>query len=321
MAVEQTKSVVGLVLGALLLASCGDCGSTAQPPGAPPAERGVPPPGASAELLEALARSGLALEPPPGFDPLPVRPNERWAYQHAIKSRVAKLEIRFGVLPPADDYESLFAATVARLDAAGQLRGIGTFPYDSVREEFNAHWGGALSFDVHPQFASGYDRGLAVLIHRDGAGHGMFVGLFDELAGQVEWEWDRAFHALRFAEPIGKPPSPHAQTLAGSVWSCGDEGLVQMRFLESTWALVHVSAAHAVMGRIVPFETAYHEIEYLDASHFAATVFRVDNAEQGDRTPLNPKPQRYEFARDGDRLTLSQTDGPARWECQLIGQQ
>lgn len=322
------------LIGALLLTACGDCGG--EPPGAgepaageqrrpgtppPTAPTGTPPPGAGAELTATLARAGLSLEPPPGFETLPVEPNGRWAHQYAIKSRDAKLEVRYAVYPPAGDHEAQFAATVLRLDRAGQLRGIGTFPYDSVREEFNANWGGALSFDVHPELAEGYTKGLAIWIHRDGVGDGMFVGLFDELVGKVEWEWDRAFHSLRFVEPVGKPPSLHAAALAGTIWSCGDEGLVQMRFLQTVWTVVHVSAAHAVMGQIVPFESAYHEIEYQDDSHFLATAFRVDNMEQGDRTPKNPQPQRYSFDRDGKRLTIEQVGGQTKWSCELLGEE
>jgi len=292
-------------------------------PGRPPptAPTGTPPPGASAELTSALSRAKLSLEPPSGFETVAIQLSERWSYQYAIKSVDAKLEVRYAVLPPGDDYEATFAAAVIKLDREGQLRGIGTFPYDSVREEFNADWGGALSFDVHPELTGEYTTGLAVFIHRDGVGNGMFVGLFDELAGKVEWEWDRAFHSLRFLEPLGVPPSPHASTLAGSIWTCGDEGFVQMRFLKSVWTLVHVSAAHAVMGQIVPYESAYHELEYQDTSHFLATVYRVDNMEQGDRTPTDPKPQRYTFDRDETQLTLEQEGGKTKWVCELLGEE
>jgi len=318
-----------VIAAAWLAASCGDCGGgptgagEQRRPGAAPTRQpsGAPPSDAGAEFVAALARSRLSLEPPEGFEAVPVVANERWAYQHAIRSSEAKLEIRYAALPPDEDYESLFAATALKLDREGQLRGIGTFPYDSVREEFNADWGGALSIDVHPAFAQGYAKGLAVLIHRDGVGNGLFVGLFDELEGQVEWEWDRAFHALRFLDPVGAPPSPHAETLAGSIWACGDEGLSQMRFLRGVWTLVQISAAHAVMGQIVPFETAYHEIVYQDATHFTATVFRVDNLEQGDRTPAAPQPERYTFERDGEELILEREGGAVRWECTLLGQE
>jgi hypothetical protein len=321
-----------LVAAALSIASCGDCGGTPgkgpareveRKPGTPPATApsGAPPPGGSAEFVQALERAKLSLEPPSGFETVPIVESDRWAYQHAIKSFAAKLEIRYAALPPSEDHESMFAALVTGLDRGGELRGIGTFPYDSVREEFNANWGGALSFDVHQEFAPGYDRGLAVLIHRDGVGDGIFIGLFDELVGKVEWEWDRAFHALRFLEPVGALPSPHAETLAGTIWSCGDEGFVQMRFLKSTWTLIHVSAAHAVLGQIVPYESAYYAIAYDDATHFTATVFRVDNMEQGDRTPADPGPERYAFDRDDKRLELERVDGDAKWTCELIGEQ
>jgi hypothetical protein len=341
MRVDTRSIAVGVVVaGAALLAACGECGGSTpgaggshvgsdvgdgqRRPGTPPpsAPTGAPPPGASTELIAALARAELSLEPPSGFEVLPVGQNARWAYQYALKAKDAKLEVRYAAYPATDDHESLFAATVVRLDREGQLRGIGTFPYDSVREEFNANWGGALSFDVHPEFADGkYAKGLAIFIHRDGVGDGMFVGLFDELSGKVEWEWDRAFHSLRFVEPVGKPPSIEAGALAGTIWSCGEEGLVQMRFLETVWTVVHVSAAHAVMGQIVPYETAYHELEYQDASHFLATVFRVDNLEQGDRTPADPKPVRYSFERDGKRLTVEQVGGQTGWSCELLGEE
>jgi len=331
---QKTGLLVGAVVAAAaLLASCGMCGEPtpgagdpgvdARPAGKPPetAPTGAPPAGADPKLAAALSQAKLSLEPPEGFEVLPVRPNQRWAYQFALESREAKLEVRYAVMPDVTDHESTFAGTVARLDTVGELRGIGTFPYDSVREEFHADWGGALSFDVHPEFASGYARGLAVWIHRDGVGDGMFVGLFDDLSGKVEWEWDKAFHSLRFVDPVGVPPSPHAKTLAGSIWSCGDEGFVQMRFLKTVWTIIHISAAHAVMGQMVPYESIYHELEYRDDAHFLATVFRVDNMEQGDRTPSDPKPVRYSFDRDDKQLTLERDGGETKWSCELLGEQ
>jgi hypothetical protein len=334
---------------ATLLAACGNsggCGSGAPAGGATGQEASgpaaVPIPAPEAQSFDdLLTRYSLSFELPTGFSEVPVQENSRWAYQHAIRSDKAKLEIRYGVIPldqfeteyercladpgceavpPNEMHEGIFATMVTNLDVSGELRGIGTFPLDSVREEFNAQWGGALSFDVHPEFARGYTTGLAVLIHRDDVANAVFVGLFDALEGQVEAEWDRAFHAFRYREPIGgKPVSPHSAILSGSVWSCGEEGFVQMRFGDRTWTVIHISAAMAVMGNMVPYETIYHEVDYTDPTHLAATVFKVVNMEQGDLTPEKPPTEIYQHTRNGEQLTLGKVGGEPKWECKLIG--
>lgn len=284
-----------------------------------------------------LQQRGLTFVAPAGYEAVDVAPSERWRHEHALRSSKFKLEVRYGAAPkevdetlrttcggascpavPSDAVvRSMLASAVRPLAGDGRPRKASPFPLDAVRDEFSAHWGGVASFDVDPGFAS-YKQGVAVLIHREGKSSAMFVALYDEHTDALEDEWMRAFDSLRFSEPFAPAQSAElASALSGTTWSC-DNGFVQMRFRPTTWALVHVSAAMAVMGSHVPYETAYHEVTYLPGSEIAARAFRVDNMEQGDRTPPPPAPEeRFKYSRQGDKLVF-ELDAGKKWECERV---
>jgi hypothetical protein len=254
-----------------------------------------------------------------------------------VRSSKLKLEIRYGAAPkelddrlketcngdarclsaPSDEaLTSLLDAAVRPLskDGAGAKRRK-AFPLDAVRMEFRAHWGGVAAFDADPSLGD-YREGIAVIIYREGRGAAMVAALHDGHSDAVEDEWMRAFHSLTFADPFAPVESEAlAAPLVGSAWRC-DNGFVQTRFLASTWTVIHVSAAMAVMGRNVPYETSYYDIKYLPGQRFSARVFRVDNMEQGDRTPKQPAEEAFTYSRNGDKLTIDV--GPSKkWECEL----
>jgi hypothetical protein len=284
-----------------------------------------------------LQQHGLTFEAPAGYEPVDVKPSERWKHEHALRSSKFKLEVRYGAAPKEVDEQLRTAcggapcpavpsdaALNALLNAAlrpiakdGKPRRAKPFPLDAVREEFSAHWGGVAAFDADPAFSE-YKQSVAVVIHREGKPTAMFVTLYDEHSGPLEDEWMRAFHSLRFAEPFAPAQSAAlASALSGTAWRC-DNGFVQMKFLPSTWTLIHVSAAMAAMGNSMPYETAYHEVTYLPGSEIAARAIRVDNMEQGDRTPKQPAPEeRFKYSRQGDKLTFELGDSK-KWECELL---
>lgn len=298
------------------------------PATAPAAAQPALPPGFSQLLTERR----LAFEVPPSFVATEVKPSERWRHDYAVKSTRFKLEIRYGAapqvgpsgkpagesgaagpIPSGKDLEALLDTAARPLAKGGSVRKSKAFPLDAVRKEFGAHYGGIAGFDVDPAFAP-YKQGAAVVLHRQGRGTVMFVALYDEMTEPLEDEWMSAFHSLRFTEPFVSPESAALGAgLSGTSWRCGD-GFVRLRFLESTWSIIHISAAMAVMGNTVPFETRYYDLKYLPGSRFSARVFRVDNMERGDLTPKQPAEELFQYKRKGKKLDLR---GPVKWSCEL----
>lgn len=291
-------------------------------------------PEAFAGLLKDV---GLVYEAPPGYRVVEVAPSERWAHVHALKSTSMEVEIRFGAAPevvdirltaicegatpcPAvplkADVEAMIAIAVEGMAVANGETKAREFPLDAVRAEFNAHWGGAVVFDVDPAFAN-YKKGLAVVLHREGHPSAMFVSLFDGVSDAVEDERMRAFHAIRFAEPFAVVEGEAlAAPLVGTRWFC-DQEMVHLRFERSTFGITTMSVAMLVMGRQQPHEWAYHEITYLPGRQFSARPFRVDNWERGDRTPKPPVPLHYTYTREGETLRLKGEGWKEPWKCSL----
>ncbi len=290
-----------------------------------------------AAFPELLKAGGLVYEAPPGYRVVDVPKNERWAHVHALKSTSLEVEIRFGAAPKAVDerlaaackgappcaavplkvdVEEMLKVAVLGIAAATGETKIQEFPLDAVRDEFNAHWGGVVGFDVDPAFAN-YKHGVAVVIHREGRDSAMFVALFDGLGEAVEDERMRAFHALRFAEPFAARESEAlAAALVGTRWFC-DEEFVNLRFEPSTFGVTVMSVAMLAMGRRQPHERAYYEITYLPGQKFSARAFRVDNWERGDRTSEYTDEERYSYRRKGDTLTLKREGWKDAWKCTL----
>jgi hypothetical protein len=286
-----------------------------------------------------LKTGGLTYEAPPGYRVVEVAPSERWAHVHALKSTSMAVEIRFGAAPKVvdirltavcegatpcpsvplkADVDAMLGIAVEGMAVANGEIKAKEFPLDAVRAEFNAHWGGAVAFDVDPAFAT-YKKGLAVVIHREGHPTAMFVTLFDGVSDAVEDERMRAFHSLRFTEPFGVAESEAlAAPLVSTGWFC-DREAVYLRFERSTFGEVTMSVAMLAMGRQQPHEWAYHEITYLPGGRFSARPFRVDNWERGDQTPKPAVLQHYTYTREGEALTLKGEGWKEPWTCALMG--
>ena len=290
---------------------------------------------------------GLLFEPPSDYQVVAVTKSDLWEYVRALRSSKFDLEIRYGLAPKAVDeqldaacsgdskckaapsnqtLESLLDAAVAPIAKNRKANRRKAFPLDAVRDEFLAHWGGVVNYDVDPAFSANHQQGLAVVLHREGRGTVMFTALYHEHSDALEEEWMMAFHSLRFAQPFAAKESDElAAPLAATRWKCG-EGFMYMRFLPTTWTVTHISVALAAMGQLTPYETIHHEITYLSGSRFSARVFRVDNMEQGDRTPKQPVDESFEYSRNGDALIVrpvgSSIPGDAgektEWKCTLM---
>lgn len=291
----------------------------------------------SAALLrdQFLRNRRLAFEVPPGFRELEVAANNnRWVHTIAIASTTLDLEIRFSTVWPAEHklrtacnrdprclsapsqafLAELLRAAVADLAVPGSELHAKEFPLDAVRNEFGAHWGGAVGFDVDPAY-SDKKKGLAVVLFREPHGAAMSLSLAPEFDDATDAERMKAFHALRFADPFVARMPEHA-ALAGTFWHCNE--FSYLRFEPTTLTRMTLSAAMAVMGQRVPYETEYAELTYLPDNHLSATPFRVDNFEQGDRTPKTPTPVTYTHAREGDRLTFKAETWLEPWACTLV---
>jgi len=206
--------------------------------------------------------------PTSGYKPIQVTKNPHWQYLYSVKSSTYPLEIRYGAAPgvlpalkaacgkelfcqkaPSDkSVRGILKASVAALAKGGVAKRIKPFPMDSVRKEFGAHWGGVVLFEPKSTFAK-QKQALAVIVFRQGRGAAMFMGLYDNHTQALENEWMRAFHSLRFREPMAKAASvAHGKALINTHWRCGKAGSVLMRFMKSTWQVIHISMAMAAMG-------------------------------------------------------------------------
>lgn len=173
------------------------------------------------DFYAALSEGGMEFRLPAGFEAVPVRENPHLAYQYAIRSMDGTLEVRYRVYPLEpffDDYDAcvhrdgcsmvhpddlgrgVFLVNVANVaDETGPPH---MFPPLGVRLEFGAHWGAVAWFQPRSTFADGFSDGLMIALHRDGRADAAVVALFQDVdAASVAWE--AAFHALRFAEPVG----------------------------------------------------------------------------------------------------------------------
>ena len=204
---------------------------------------------------------------------------------------------------------------MAALAKGGLAKRIKPFPMDSVRKEFGAHWGGVVLFEPKSTFAK-QKQALAVIVFRQGRGAAMFMGLYDTHTQALQNEWMRAFHSLRFREPMATAASvAHGNALINTRWRCGKAGSVLMRFMKSTWQVIHISMAMATMGRMRAYETITSKVTYLPKGKILSTVFRIDNMERGDRTPAQPKPQKFKYKITGKTMTLSDIGKKLSWTC------
>jgi len=73
--------------------------------------------------------------------------------------------------------------------------------------------------------------------------------------------------------------------------------------------------AMAAMGSQRAYETITSNVTYLPKGEFLSTVFRIDNMERGDRTPAQPKPQRFKYKVTGKSMTLSAIGKKLSWTC------
>ncbi|MCG6889089.1 MAG: hypothetical protein LJE92_05830 [Gammaproteobacteria bacterium] len=130
-----------------------------------------------------LIEAGLHIETPQDFSVTPVLPNPILPYEHAFKHKSGALEVRFIIRPlsritidysdphnaaPEPDhlFPLLFESVMNRLSTDSDTSS-STFSAAIAESSFNANWAAAAVFDVNPKFASGYQSGLLIAMHRN----------------------------------------------------------------------------------------------------------------------------------------------------------
>ena len=172
-----------------------------------------------ADFEMLLLETGMRFEQPDGFVPVPVRPDQVWAYHHAVLSPSHNLEIRYRIdsLPRLvaeraqlqrgvtelvsvdinQIHRTVAAATLFNL-SGGQDRPLNPFPAEAVRAEFGADWGAIVDFML-PQRSSSdeYKVGVLIALHRDDRADAFVLGLLREVG--VEFDLlQKNFYSLVF---------------------------------------------------------------------------------------------------------------------------
>jgi hypothetical protein len=132
---------------------------------------------------QLLIESSLHIETPAHFSGTPVLSNPVLPYEHALRHESGALEMRFiirplsritidysdphNAAPEADHLFPLLFESIANLLSNGDDSPTSTFPEAIAESSFNANWAAAAVLSIDPQFASGYQNGLLIAMHRN----------------------------------------------------------------------------------------------------------------------------------------------------------
>lgn len=136
------------------------------------------------EAFEALLlEAGLRIDSRQNFVDIPIRSNSVLPYEFAMQHESGTLELRFIVRPlsrisidysdphnaapePNHLFPLLFESLTNQL-SAGSDTSSSTFPESEAEKSFNANWAAASVFDVNPEFATDYQNGLLIGMHKN----------------------------------------------------------------------------------------------------------------------------------------------------------
>jgi len=155
-----------------------------------------------------LAEACIEFTPPPGFVPCPVRENNVFAYQYAVRSPAGDLEVRYridsfarleaerkaasaGMEMPASVslnqmYESNFVAILYNL-SGGVLAESTVLKPETTAILYEADWS-ALCFVrlTNNDFAPDYDSAYVLAIHKNWIADVYVIGLYNDISGEPE---------------------------------------------------------------------------------------------------------------------------------------
>lgn len=168
---------------------------------------------ASDPFQHLLSEAGLSYSAPQDFIPLSPAANPVLPYEHAIRTKDEKLEVRYAIRPlnrvkidysdphnsapePNHLFNMLFASLTEQLASGGNTPRR-EYTLEQAKQLFNADWAAAAVFDVSQQFAEDYTQGLLVAIHKNGRADAYMVYLFNTYP-EVKQRINTTLPSLRF---------------------------------------------------------------------------------------------------------------------------
>jgi hypothetical protein len=276
---------------------------------------------------EMINKFNLLYTKPEDFKILPLVKNKFWNHYLAIESPTQDLEVRYGEIPK-ELIKNNFRKCNSNLDCFNMLKDVanswgtklgkdkkfkyGPFPPGGVREEFYANQGGTLAFQPNIGLTK-YKFAMVIIIYKKGKFATQMI-LYDNNQILNKY-WKSFFHSIKFKNPIVKQNS-FGKGIKNTFWSC--ETFINIKFKDSTWFVIHRSAAGAVMGMNAIYSNESYEIKYNSDSTFDAKVFRIRNMERGELTPKNPKWYKYSYTLKDKSLVIENKKLKMNWKCKLL---
>lgn len=155
-----------------------------------------------------LQQNSMLYAIPSGFVSTPVIDNGGVVYDYAIKSKTAKLEIRYRIWPIGkelmDDpkrnwmyYSTLI--TIALNISNGQMIQPKPYPKADVKAEFGADGGSSGAVRTDSDFGKGYKYCLISVIHKDDVADAYTFFLYNDQKTLMDAIFtDKTYHALKF---------------------------------------------------------------------------------------------------------------------------
>ncbi len=154
--------------------------------------------GSQERFADLLLKDSLSFALPNDFVPVAVVANPDVRYQFAMKSKVAKAEIRYAIFPVMQS-TSLWLETICLNLSGGKACDVKRFPAQAVRTEFGADDGWTSVTSLNSEFGRGYSYCMTNLIHKERVADVAIFILFDDMTVlQPLLFQDAVFHALKF---------------------------------------------------------------------------------------------------------------------------
>ncbi len=121
--------------------------------------------------------------------------NPFFTYDHALRKRKSKLEIRYAIIPsgqsPLSDLPHLKCLTTAThlaTNEANSSLAVHSIPADQLQEQYQADWGGIVYFKPKTAFSTRQHCKLIALYAED-KGMALIFFLFDDPSEELENDW------------------------------------------------------------------------------------------------------------------------------------
>lgn len=147
---------------------------------------------AVADEFEARqAETGVAIVPPPGFAPYPVRQASPFRYQRAYRSPGGEVEIRYRIdsfvaAPlPKGVHEASFVATLHNLSQGLSQPRVSRLDAERSLAWFGAEWHavGWIRVADRRDFSPDFDSAGVLFFHKYGVADVYLIGLYNEASG------------------------------------------------------------------------------------------------------------------------------------------